>query len=220
MMEDFFATVTDRWPAGREDFHWHVLPGPAAARECLSRQYQEVTSAPGLAPVPGVWMHITVQHVAPVTEVSTSEIKQITALVRDACAQIAPFAVTACRAEAWPTALVCPIRPGAPLRHLWQVTTSAAARVTGGRISTVPGVYHPHLSLAYAHDHVEHEPVKAWLSDATASEVALPVTRLVLVAQQHDRRHITWRLVDEIPLTEPRPAERTASPPDRTTATA
>jgi 2'-5' RNA ligase len=108
--------------------------------------------------------------------------------------------VTAGRAEAWPAAVVCPVRPGVPLRHLRGITSRAAAEVTGGWLETHPKVYQPHLSLAYAHDHVDHDPVRAWLSNAPAAEVALPVTRLVLVAQKHDHREIAWRLLNEIPL--------------------
>ena len=200
-MEDFFAGVADRWPPGQQDYHWHVLPGPAAVADYLCGQYKELTHRPGLTPVPGQWMHITVQHFAPVSQVSTAQIEQITALVRERCAGIAPFAITAGRAEAWNTGVVCPVRPGTALRHLWQLTTSAAAQVTAAAFETRPRVYHPHLCLAYAYDHVDHELLRAWLSDSTATEVALPVTRLTLVAQQHDRRQITWRLIHEIPLT-------------------
>lgn len=201
-MEDFFGGVIGRWPAGREDYHWHVLPGPAGIRESLCRQYRELTHRPGLTPVQGQWMHITVAHLNPVTQASTGEIEQVTGLVRERCARIAPFAVTAGRAEIWRTAVVCPIRPGPPLRELWQITTTAAREVTAGTCQAHPSTsYHPHLTLAYAHDHADDGPMRAWLSDTTTAEVALPVTRLVLVAQQHDRRKITWRLINEIPLT-------------------
>jgi 2'-5' RNA ligase len=200
-VEDFFAGVVDRWPPGREDYHWHVLPGPPAVRERLYGQYRELTHRPGLAPVPGQWLHITVAHLMPVTQVSAGQIEQITGLVRQACSGIAPFAVTAGRPEVWRTGIVCPIRPGPPLRHLWQVTTSAADQVTAATCQTRPGVYHPHLALAYGYDHVDDGPLRAWISDSNAADIALPVTRLVLVAQQHDCRQITWRLIEEIPLT-------------------
>jgi 2'-5' RNA ligase len=199
-MEDFFATVADRWPAGREDYHWHVLPGTELVRERLARPYRELTDRPGLVPVGAEYLHVTVQHLAPVTEIASGELAEITALVRDRCAGIAPFAVTAGRAEAWETSVVCALRPGYLLGTLWQVTTSAARDVTGSRFGVVPPVYHPHMALAYAVAHVDNEPMRAWISDCDAAEVALPVTRLVLVAQQHDRREITFRIIEEIPL--------------------
>jgi 2'-5' RNA ligase len=199
-MEDFFAGVVDRWPAGREDYHWHVLPGTDVLEEHLARPYRELTHGPGLVPVRAEWMHVTVQHVAPVAEIADAELAEITGLVRDSCARIAPFAVTAGLAEAWATGVVCPFWPVSLLRGLWQVTTGAAREVTGGRLGTHPPEYHPHLALAYAVAHVDHRLVRARISDCAAAEVALPVTSLALVAQQHDRREITWRLIDEIPL--------------------
>jgi len=145
-------------------------------------------------------MHITVQHVAPASELTTSELAQMVSLVRDYSADIAPFAVTAARAEAWEHAIVCPIRPGYLLTTLWQITTSATRQVTGRRFQIRPAVYLPHLSLAYATSHVAQDPIRAWLADSDASETPLPVTELVLAAQQHNRREITFRILERVPL--------------------
>jgi hypothetical protein len=49
-MEDFLATVAERWLGGRDDYHWHVLPGTELTRERLVRPYAELTSRVGLAP--------------------------------------------------------------------------------------------------------------------------------------------------------------------------
>jgi hypothetical protein len=90
-VEDFFATITDLWPAGRNDYHWHVLPGSELLRDRISRHYAEIANRPGLAQVSPASMHITVQQVAPVSEVTPTELAQIVSLVRDRCADIAPF---------------------------------------------------------------------------------------------------------------------------------
>lgn len=178
-----------------------MLPGTEAARERLAGPYRELTGRPGLAPVRAEWMHVTVQRLAPAAEISGTELARITRLVRGRCAGIGPFAVTVGRAEAWETGVVCPVRPGYLLRFLRQVTSAVGREVTGGRSGADPPVYYPHLTLAYAVTHVDHGPVRAWISDCEANEVALQVTRLVLVARQHDRREITWRIIDEVPLT-------------------
>lgn len=49
-MEDFLATVAERWLGGRDDYHWHVLPGAELTRGRLVRPYAELTSRVGLAP--------------------------------------------------------------------------------------------------------------------------------------------------------------------------
>ena len=149
-MEDFFAGVAGRWPAGQQHYHWHVLPGPDA-RQHLEREYQELTCRPGLTPVTGRWMHITVLHLPHVAELTAGQAARMTALVASQCAALPPFAATVGPAEAWHTGIVCPVRPGPPLRRLWQITSGAAAEITGGACPTRPAVhYYPHLTVAYA----------------------------------------------------------------------
>jgi 2'-5' RNA ligase len=199
-VEDFCATIEGLWPAGREDYHWHLLPGSELVRDRIARPYLQITSQPGLAPVTAEFLHVTVQHLAPVSHITASQLDQITRLVRQRCAQIAPFAVTIGRAEAWEHGIVCPVRPGYLPASLWQVTTSAFMETTGSTMPVRPAVFHPHLSLAYATGHVDSGQVRAWLADCDAPEVAVPVTGLVLVAQRHDRREITFRILDHVPL--------------------
>jgi 2'-5' RNA ligase len=199
-VEDFFATIEELWPAGREDYHWHVLPGSELVRDRIARSHMQITQQAGLAPVAAEYLHVTVQHLAPVSEITTTQLDQITGLVRDRCALIAPFAVTIGRAEAWEHGVVCPVRPGYLPATLWQVTTSAFKDVTGNTMPVRPAVFHPHLALAYATGHVDSGQVRAQLADSDAPEVAVPVTGLALVAQRHDRREITFRILDQVPL--------------------
>jgi 2'-5' RNA ligase len=122
-------------------------------------------------------------------------------LVRRRCGGIAPFTGTVGRAEVWETSLVCPVRPAYLLRFLRQVITDISREVTIGRFSADEASYTPHLTLAYAVAHVGQEPVRQWIADCEAAEETLHVTRLVLVAQRHDRQEITWRVIDEVALT-------------------
>jgi 2'-5' RNA ligase len=200
-MEDFFATVAMLWPAGREDYHWHVLPGSELLRERLCRPYAGLLEREELAPVRPEYMHITIQHLAPVSAITDAGLTDIVNVAQDGCASFAPFAVIAGRAEAWETSVVCPLRPGYLLGQLWHVVTNATRTVAGSRLDIIPAVFHPHMTLAYATGHVEQAEIRAWLADCEATEVAFPVTRLVLVSQKHDGREITFRVVSEIPLT-------------------
>ena len=87
-MEDFFAGVAEHWPLGREDYHWLVTPDPATVRESLVLPYRDLTHREGLEPVPSHRAHITVQHFAPVSGLSGTEIAHIAGLVRYECAGI------------------------------------------------------------------------------------------------------------------------------------
>jgi len=195
-MENHFARLTDLWPPGREDYHWHLLPDPQQAAGQLTGPYRELTHRPALAPVRPQWCHLTVQDVAPVDALSGREIADITGLVRAACAQVAPFALTIGPAKLWRGGIVCPATPADPVRRLWDITTGAARQITGDRFPTRPAVCHPHLSLAYGLAQAEDGPLRAWLSGHDGAGLTVTVDRLVLVAQRHDEREITWRAVD------------------------
>jgi 2'-5' RNA ligase len=204
-MEDFFAQIERRWPAGREDLHWHVLPGPALVRDRLAAQYRRLIHRSGLAPVRPRWAHITIQHYAPVAAISDRDLAAVAELVRERCAGVTPFEVTAKRAEPWGGGIVCPLHPSAPLRSLWQAATAAAQAVTGDRFGSPPAGFHPHLTLAYTTARMDRAPLQDWLDGSGAVEVALPVTGLALVAQRHNRREITWRVLEQVLLTGPPP---------------
>lgn len=53
------------------------------------------------------------------------------------------------------------------------------------------------MTLAYATGPVDSDLIRAWLADSDATETAIPVTCLSLVAQRHDRREITFQVLDE-----------------------
>jgi 2'-5' RNA ligase len=156
-MENFFAQTEGRWPAGREDYCWHVLPGPGE----LSGQYQQLQQWPGLAAVRAEWMHVTVQHLAPAAEVSGADLGRMVRLVRGRCGGIAPFTVTAGRAEAWEAGVVRLVRPADLLRFLRQVITGISDEVGIGRFGAHDASYCPHLTLAYAVAHADQEQVRA-----------------------------------------------------------
>jgi hypothetical protein len=196
LVEDCFAGVAERWPAGREEYRWVVLPGSAADRERLAGSFGELTERPGLIPVRPEWMHVAVQRLGPPSGMTGPELARMSRLVQGRCGGIAPFTVTVGRAEAWEAGVVCPVRPGYLLRFLRQVI----AEVAGARPGPDPPAYCPRLTLALAVAHVGQGPVRAWISDCDAPEAELQVARLVLVAQQHDRREITWRVIDEVAL--------------------
>lgn len=200
-MEDYFAGMAERWPVGREDYHWHALPGDEMAGRHLAEAYGELAAWPGLVPVRAQWMHIPVQYLAPASTIIGAELAKISRLLQGRCKGIPPLTVTLGRAEVWDTGVVCPARPAYMLRFLQQAISAVSREVTGGRFGVHPSVYCPHLTVARAFTHVDNGPVRAWISDCEAADLTLTITRLVLVAQQHDRREITWRIIDDVALT-------------------
>jgi 2'-5' RNA ligase len=199
-VDDFFGAVDQDWPAGRDDYHWQVLPGRELSGDRILRPYRPLIEQPGLAAVRPAALHLTIQHLAPVADLDDGDLNRIVRLVRDRCSSQSSFSVTVGRAEAWDHGIVCPVRPADQLARLWQITTSAGQEATGDRFAIHPAEFYPHLALAYATSHVDKDITRAWLAACAASEIDMPVTKLVLVAQRHDRREITFRIVTEVPL--------------------
>ena len=198
-MDSFFDTVAGWWPAGRADYHWHVLLPDTGGRGLVD-PYRQLTHRQGLAPVPARWLHVTVMPVAPVDEISVGERDRIIAGVRTRCALIPAFELTLDRPGVGRHALECPGRPGAPLRRVRQAIVDAIRAVIGDRMPMLPAHYHPHTSIAYAVGTVRNGPVRVWLSDNGPGPFTFPVTTVSLVEQSHDGRHITWDKVLAVPL--------------------
>jgi 2'-5' RNA ligase len=199
-MRNFFETVASWWGPGQLHYHWHILPPPAATM-AIVEQCRELTDHAGLAAVAPHWVHITLLHAAHVDEVPDAQLGQIVERARERCARIPGFTLTLDRPQASSLAIECLGRPGEPARQLWRLLAGITRDVTGSRFETVPSVYYPHASLAYAiTDDLDNRILGAWLSDCAAEPITFPVTRISLVAQSHDLRYITWRHILDVDL--------------------
>ncbi|WKK27843.1 2'-5' RNA ligase family protein (plasmid) [Streptomyces olivoreticuli] len=206
-MEDFFQGVESRthaWVSGRRDLHWHALFDVEDVRRLLTDPYRELTHRPGLEPVPPEFIHMTILHSGPEADATPEEIKEIISGVRERAAAVEPFDVTFARPSVGHVALECAGRPGVPARRLWELTYQATAEVVGDRWPLIPAAFHPHATIAYAGAEAEladRTAMKVWLSDHGPDHpVTLRVKKISLVSQWHDRRHIRWEHLEDIPL--------------------
>lgn len=197
-MDSFFEGIAGRWPAGRQDYHWHVLPPAGLVREHLMDPYRRIIAAPGLSRVEPDWTHITVWHDVPVSEAGEQVTGEILTRVRERCQQVSPFTARVRRPEVWANAVVCPVYPGPALRQLWTIVREAASET--GQSEQKPRNYFPHLTLAYATGHSDDGPLREQLACYDHAEPVISVDALTLVAQQHDGRAITWSVAAVIPL--------------------
>ncbi|MFD5319403.1 2'-5' RNA ligase family protein [Streptomyces sp. NPDC127098] len=150
------------------------------------------------------WTHVTVLHSAPLGEVTADQVEEVTTRVRKACATVAPFELTVGRPSVGTVAIECPAWPGPLARPLWQITAQASRDVWQDAYPTLPAKYYPHLSVAYAGENAseaDRTDLKVALSDCgDVGTVTFTVDKLWLVAQRHDGRHITWRVLDQVLL--------------------
>ncbi|MFI2204700.1 hypothetical protein ACH47Z_28710 [Streptomyces sp. NPDC020192] len=168
--------------------------------ETLFEPYRELTHRPGLAPVRPENFHVTILHGPPVEEMSEQQVADMIDRVREGCAGIAHLALTLDRPAVGSVAIECAGRPGVASRPLWKLTADATTTATGGRHTALPAAHYPHASLAYGVDDVERLPMKVWLSDHAVDPVPMPVDKISLVAQWHNRREIVFDRILDVPL--------------------
>jgi 2'-5' RNA ligase len=202
-LESFFASIQGRWPAGRVDYHWHVLPDTSITAAQLHAPYRELTHRPGIAPVAPQRMHVTLLHVGPFADITVAEMTAITHGVRERCRTIAAFDLTFDRPDVGSVAVECLARPGRPAEELWRITAEESRAVLGDRFPTVLDHYYAHASIGYATGSVDQRPMRAWLTDHDIPPATVPVSRISLVAQSHNGQRITWNHILDIPLTAP-----------------
>lgn len=197
-MDSFFEKISGRWPAGRQDYHWHFLPPADLVREHLTDPYQAVTAGPCLARVDPEWAHITVWHDAPVSDAGQEGMDPVLARVRDRCQQVSPFTARVGRPEIWAGGVVCPVYPGSAFRQLGAIIREAEAET--GRPGQEALNYFPHLTLAYATGRSDDSPLREQLTGLDYPEPVIAVDALTLVIQQHDGSSITWSVAEVVPL--------------------
>ncbi|MEU0526256.1 2'-5' RNA ligase family protein [Streptomyces niveus] len=203
-MKDFFESVETRWPAGRRDLHWHLLPpSTESAADDLLGPYGDLIRTPGLEMVLPKWLHVTVLHAGPHDEASAEEVAQMTDHVREAVAGTGPVELVFSRPSIGTVGIGRAARPGAAARALWDATWAATTQVVGERWQLMPEIYNPHLTIAYAGRdaaRADGASMKSELSDIDAGDVTMSFPTLTLVSQWHTHQRIIWEPLATVPL--------------------
>jgi hypothetical protein len=131
------------WRLGRRLYTWHLTFDDQTVeqgRETLHqvvREYQaRLSELPGLDLVPAKWLHITMQGLGFVDEVSAGEVQQIAAAVRRRCADLARLRLRLGPAVLDPEAIMLPVAPADAVRQLRTAMRAGIAEVWG--VNRVP----------------------------------------------------------------------------------
>lgn len=182
------ASVRNHWwwrPGWREGRHFYAchftFEDHPEVRE-LAATYQEPLSRFGqLDLIPAEWLHLTMQGIGFVDEVSDDEIWSVTERVGDYLSRVSVPSATFDRSKVQPEAILIPALPFTGVDEVRRVVHKAISEVLG--LSRTPDSdlnhalqgYRPHVSIAYVNedgpaDHyvqalreVEHAPVKVLL---------------------------------------------------------
>ena len=186
------------WRQGRRAYTFHVIFNDGTADRVdglyrLVRGYQAgLEDLEGLDLIPLEWLHLTVQGVGFVDEVSQHDVQAIVAAVGKQCAALAPFDLAFGPAVVTDEGIMLPGSPEGPVQALRRALRAGIADVWG--VATVPEgeAFTPHVSVAYSNADGSSErfvqAVQAWVPEAAT----VRVRAASLIVLDRDARMYRW----------------------------
>jgi 2'-5' RNA ligase len=159
---------------------------------------------PGLDLVPPEWLHITVQGIGFVDELTDDEVNEVAKQVGERVTQIQAPVVEFDRPVVVPEAVFFVARPSEPLRELWRATGEGVTTALGpGRqyelLEQADG-FLPHVTIAYSNRPGPAAPVVRAIEAVQAPSVTTRISRLQVMEFHRDERMYCWRELRSLPI--------------------
>ncbi|HSV67831.1 MAG TPA: 2'-5' RNA ligase family protein [Mycobacteriales bacterium] len=190
------------WHLGQRGYTWHLTFTDEHDLARLARQYhQALANAPQVDPVPVRWLHLTMQNVGFVDDVTPAELEQITDAAREQLADVPPFTMTFHRPVLLPEAVALVPDPAEYVHQLRGTLRHAIAKVRGAeRVPDPDNGYRAHLSVGYINADGPAEPLLHVLRNTTTTPATVTVHAASLIELNRDQKVYRWRTVAQVPL--------------------
>jgi 2'-5' RNA ligase len=191
------------WKVGTRFYAWHVNTFDDAERiHQLADQYQaELSTVPGLDMIPPEWLHLTMQGVGFVEDVSPTQLEALLQAARIRLKELEPVKARFHRPVIRPEAIALPPTPVVPVQEIRHTVRAAIADVFGA--SAVPDNadgYQPHISLAYVDAEQSASATLAAIERVNAAPADVTINAVSLIEMHRDNRMYEWRTIEAVPL--------------------
>ncbi|GAA1600442.1 hypothetical protein GCM10009789_63380 [Kribbella sancticallisti] len=194
------------WQTGTRFYAFHLAVGSCEDLAGLVAQYQDaVQGIAGFDPIPREWLHITMQGLAFVDDISAEDLASVVKTTRAALREVEPFTLIFSRPLIRPEALVLVPEDVQPLNDLRDIVRSAVGKALGqGVIDLGTTDFQPHVSFAYVNaDQPAAEALTA-LEGVESTATSFHVDEVPLIEMHRDNRMYEWRKVESFRLAESR----------------
>jgi 2'-5' RNA ligase len=195
------------WRTGRHFYACHISFAAQTEFHRLAHAYQRPLEAfTVLDRIPTEWLHLTLQGVGFVDQISDEELDRVRDTVQQRLRALPPPVLTFDRPTVVPEAVAFTGRPAQPARQLWATVGDAITEALGpGRqyqlLEQADG-FLPHVSIAYSNSTAPAEPVIQALDRVDAPPATVTLTHLHLMAFHRDHRMYQWRELAALPVGE------------------
>jgi 2'-5' RNA ligase len=181
------------WSVGRSFLAWHLtFPGDRDVAR-LARAYQGHLHLPGLDPIPGRWLHLTLQGVGFRDEIADADVELLVAAARARLTRLEPFTLALGPAVVDPEVVRLQVHPAATVGQLRRQLRAAIGDVRGrDGVLEEEDAFTPHVSLAYSNGDAEMAPVVDALRALAPEPARALIGRVDLIALNRDHRQYEW----------------------------
>ncbi|TDO27359.1 2'-5' RNA ligase superfamily protein [Kribbella sp. VKM Ac-2527] len=197
------------WQIGTRFYAFHLAVGDCEELAILVARYQDaIGDMVGFDPIPREWLHLTMQGLAFVDDISPEDLASVVKATRAELARVEPFTLAFNLPLIRPEALVLVPEDVQPLNDLRNAVRSAIEKVLGqGTIDLGSTDFQPHVSFAYVNaDRSATDAVTA-LEGVESTPAHFHVGTVPLIEMHRDNRMYEWRRIESMALRESTPSE-------------
>ncbi|WP_432948100.1 2'-5' RNA ligase family protein [Kribbella sp. CA-253562] len=191
------------WKVGTRFYAWHIntFEDPAPIHRLAAHYQVELSTVPGLDLIPQQWLHLTMQGVGFVEDLSTAQVDALLEAARSRLAEVEPVKVRFQQPVIRPEAIALTPDPVEPVQEVRYAVRAAIADALGpGEVPDSAGGYQPHISLAYVSTPQPAIAALDAINRVTADPVDLTINAVSLIEMHRDNRMYEWQTVEAVPL--------------------
>lgn len=188
------------WDVGRRFYTWHLTwDDQPDVHRFASAYRQALAGLPGLDLIPDRWLHLTMQGVGFVDDISEDTAEAIVTAARPRLAALQPFKVTMSAPIVDPEAILVPVTPAEPVRRLRGELRAAIGDVLPEVPEPADG-FVPHVSIGYSNSDGDAAPYAAAIEATDVAPARALVTHADLIVIHRDHQMYEWTTPARIPL--------------------
>jgi 2'-5' RNA ligase len=192
------------WTDGRRSYHWIVRFDDCPVVRALTAHCQDhLRHLPTLDLVPATSLHMTLQRVAFIDQITTGDARVVAAAARERYADMPPVTTTIGPLAGSAGAVRFSAGPHRPLRRIRSVARAAIVAVRGTDADSAPAAdFIPHVSIAYNNTPIGAQPIIEQVATLRSlAPVTVQIRAVDLVELRRDGPSYVWSPVVTVPLT-------------------
>ena len=188
------------WGSGTRFLTWHLTFQQSPVLHAHAAAYRELLAGfPQLDLVPDHGLHLTMQGVGPVQDVTATELTALTDAARKRLSDLRPLAFRFDKPAFTPEAIRWEPAPAEPVVEIRNVLRGAIHEVWD-QVPESAGGFTPYVTIAYGNRVAPASPIIAAIEDSSILPVTATVATADLIVLGRDRHEYEWEYAAKVLL--------------------